>query len=171
MELLIVASVMTVLLGMVAAVTHTLYRAQRSTRAEMTSRRVLTRLALQFRKDGHAAETAEIGAADGGRRGSQLTLFLGSQRRVRYKFIGDSGEIERVLLDGESAVARDNFALPSDASAAFEPAGQPVSRLIVLKVTQLVCGEPGAGERTLRIETAVGLDQRHLGAQRARDIR
>jgi prepilin-type N-terminal cleavage/methylation domain-containing protein len=165
-ELIIVSTVMTLLLAIAASVTHTMYRAQRSTRHDATSRRILTRLSIHLREDGHAARQAEVGPADGGGRRSRLTLAGGSQQTIQYIFHGDRGEIERTVLENKSQMARDTFPLPNNSSATFALIGQPASGVMVMKITQPAGGGPDGGERTLEIQAAIGLDRHYDGTHR-----
>ena len=90
MELIIVCAVMTLLLAIVASVTHTMYRSQRSTRDDITSRRILTRLSLQLRDDVHAAGSAEVDPA-GGDETVRLTLEHSPQQTIEYIVHDDRG--------------------------------------------------------------------------------
>jgi prepilin-type N-terminal cleavage/methylation domain-containing protein len=166
-EMLVVSTVLTILLAIVATVTHTMYRAQRSTRHDVTSRRILTRLSLQLRDDVHAARQAKVGPAEGGEQTDLLSLERGPQQTIQYVFHSDVGEIERTVRKGETRVARDTFPLHHDSSATFGLVGQPTPRIVVMKITQLVVGDPDGGERTLQIQAALGLDGKHDGTQRA----
>ena len=160
-ELIIVCAVMTLLLAIVASVTHTMYRCQRSTRDDVTSRRILTRLSLQLRDDVHAALSAEVGPANDGGEAVRLTLEHSPQQTIQYVFHDDRGEMERVVLEDESQVARDTFPLQQNSSATFEVAGESTSGVIVMTIEQLVVGLPDAGKRTLQIQAALGLHGHH----------
>lgn len=165
-EMLVVSAVLTLLLAIVASVTHTMYRAQRSTRHGVISRRILTRLSLQLRDDVHAARQAEVGPAEGVKRADRLSLERAPQQTIEYISHSDVGEIERIVFEDETPVARDTFPLPHNSSAAFELAGGPELRIVVMRVTQLVDGDPDGGERTLQIQAALGLDAKHDGTRR-----
>jgi prepilin-type N-terminal cleavage/methylation domain-containing protein len=169
-ELLVVSAVLTLLLAIVASATHTMYRSQRSTRRDVTSRRILTRLSLQLRQDVHAARQAEVEPSDGDEQAARITLERAPRQTIQYVFHGDRGEIERIVLAGESQAARDTFPLPPNSSATFKVVGEPTSHVVVLTIQQLVVGQPDAGERTLQTQAALGLDGRHESTHRSGGI-
>jgi prepilin-type N-terminal cleavage/methylation domain-containing protein len=165
-EILVVSAVLTLLLAIVASVTHTMFRTQRSTRDDVTSRRILSQLSLRLRDDVHTAQQAEVSPSDGGEQNNRLVLRDLAQRTTQYVFHRNRGEVERVVLDGESPAARDTFPLPHDSSASFELAGGPAPRMVVMRIEQLVVGDPDGGERRLRFEAALGLGGRQNGTER-----
>jgi prepilin-type N-terminal cleavage/methylation domain-containing protein len=154
-ELLVTVTILTFLLGLVAMVTHTLFRSQRSIRAEMLWRRSAARLSLKFREDAHAATKAELASADGSAGPPRVTLVLSPEQQVQYRTLAETPQIERVVIRGGAAVGRDTYRLPAGARTTLELAEQDAWTLLVLTVK--------SGDRTraarpaLRIEAVVGL--------------
>jgi prepilin-type N-terminal cleavage/methylation domain-containing protein len=154
-ELVVVVTVMTFLLGLAAMVTHTLFRSQRSIRAEMLWRRSAARLSLKFREDAHAANQAKLTSADGAARPPRVTLVFSPEHRVEYRTLAETSQIERVVIRGGAAVGRDTYCLPNGARATLELGEQDARPLLVLTVKS-GDGTP-AVRPALRIEALVGL--------------
>jgi prepilin-type N-terminal cleavage/methylation domain-containing protein len=154
-EMLVVATVLTFLLGLAAMVTHTLFRAQRSIRAEMLWRRSAARLSLKFREDAHAAAEAELAAADNAAGPPRVTLVFSPDHQVQYRTRAETPQIERIVIRGGAAVGRDTYRLPDGARATLELGEQNARPLLVLTVNS--DDGPQAVRPALRFEALVGL--------------
>lgn len=104
-ELLVVISIGSMILGSVAVMLHGMYRADRGARSDLESSVNLDRFAARFRADAHAAASAEV-------KDAALVFKDGAERSVEYKYV--SGQVERTVRSGNETEHRDSFRLSSD---------------------------------------------------------
>jgi len=148
LELVVVISIMSIVLGMSATSLATLFRVNAQLSRDAQQAQALDRLAARLRSDAHQAASASLDE------GCTLTLADGSA--VRYAFVAPK-IIREVRRDGAIA-HHDTFALPKNATARFESGGDANPRLIRLSVHPGELRMPARDlPRGTTIEVAVGL--------------
>jgi prepilin-type N-terminal cleavage/methylation domain-containing protein len=157
-ELVVVMTIATVIVGLAAAMLHLLLQTERNGRQQMHCSAALSRLADQFRSDVHAAARqlpatpfAAQGRATGDADPAGWTFELEAGRNVQYR--AQAGQIERVETLGGQIERRESYALPPDATVAIatpEDAKPPVATLIVKDTSN----------REIRIAAVLGKDHR-----------
>jgi hypothetical protein len=110
-ELLLAMSACTVILTMSVALIHRIMHVQSKTRAIDDGERAALRLSEHFRRDVHAAASAEADSANLAG-GAVLRLKLSGRRSIEYRHA--EGTVVRVLLDGEDTGGREQFSFPGD---------------------------------------------------------
>jgi len=147
-ELVVVMTIATVIVGLAAAMLHLLLRTERNGRQQMNRSTALSRLADQFRSDAHAAARQPV---PDDANPSCWTFELEAGRNVQYR--AQAGRIERVETLGEKIERRESYALPPDAAVSIAtPAdSQPA-------VATLIVREPP--NREIRIAAVLGKDHR-----------
>ena len=110
-ELLLAMSACTVILTMSAALIHRIMHVQSKTRAIVDGERAALRLSEHFRRDLHAATSAETDSASLGA-GVVLRLKLSGRQAVEYR--RSEGTVLRIVLAGDATGSREQFAFPND---------------------------------------------------------
>jgi hypothetical protein len=110
-ELLLAMSACTVILTMSAALIHRIMHVQSKTRAIVDCERAALRLSEHFRRDVHAASTAD---ADGASLGAGVVLRLKLSGRQSIEYRRSEGTVLRIVLEGDATGAREQFAFPED---------------------------------------------------------
>jgi len=147
-ELMIVATISSVLLGIALALLHVMLRSHGADRDHVRHLEVLHRLASQFRRDAHAARDCTP-LPSAGPRGVSFALAAGST--ATYEIGG--GNISRTLRSAEKTVGQETFRLAPDTSATLDMEQGP-PRMIAL-----VIGGPQPS-RALRIVALLAMDHR-----------
>ncbi|HEY4261562.1 MAG TPA: prepilin-type N-terminal cleavage/methylation domain-containing protein [Schlesneria sp.] len=110
-ELMVVISMLTVILGLVGVLFHRMFQAEqlsaRSTVTEITTMRV----ADQFRRDIHAAESVKRSEATGTALPTLELKNSGDAPTILYT--GGPNRIQRDVLEGQKTVAHETYRLPS----------------------------------------------------------
>ena len=110
-ELLLAMSACTVILTMSAALIHRVLFVHSKTQAIIGGERAALRLSEHFRRDVHAAESAEKGDMNGAG-GVVLRLKLAEGQSIEYRRA--EGTVLRVLLEGEAVRGREEFDFPGE---------------------------------------------------------
>jgi prepilin-type N-terminal cleavage/methylation domain-containing protein len=147
-ELVVVMTIATVIVGLAAAMLHLLLRTERNGRQQMHRSAALARLADQFRTDVHAAARQPV---PDDANPSCWTFEMEAGRNVQYR--AQAGQIERVETLGGQIERRESYALPPDATVLI---ATPVNSK--LAVATLIVREPP--NREIRIAAALGKDHR-----------
>ena len=151
-EVLVVVTVSTVLLGVAAGVLCLLLRAERGGREHVYRASVVARLSDQFRRDVHAAlHTIPADAAEKG----QWSFAMPDDHVVAYRVV--PGEIERRERLGEKLVRRESYALAADSSAEIVVHAGPAPSMASLVIR---LPTPAADEREIHVDAVVGRDHR-----------
>lgn len=136
-EMLVVVSLMSIVLGTVVVTLHSMFRADQQTRTAIERQGTTTRLALHVREDVHAARDARLSAADQDSAPS-LTLELDDNSSIEYG-LGGQG-IDRLERRGDQIVHRDTFRLPAVDRVRWEIielSGQPAVRMSLAANVQI----------------------------------
>ena len=115
-ELLLAMSACTVILTMSAALIHRVLFVHSKTQAIIGGERAALRLSEHFRRDVHAAESAEKGVINGAG-GVVLRLKLTGGQSIEYRRA--EGTVLRVLLEGEAVRSREEFDFPGEIELAI----------------------------------------------------
>jgi prepilin-type N-terminal cleavage/methylation domain-containing protein len=128
-EILVVITVGSVLMGVAVVMLAALLKSEGSSRRHLEYCTILNRLDDQFRDDVHAAAKATPGE-----RGEALELVMPEPgaKLVRYRF--EPGEIVREESEGEKILGRESFTLPEEVSAKFEQKQEGESSMLILRV-------------------------------------
>lgn len=127
-EMLVVLTVLSVLIGLCAVTIQMLMRVGADAQSRRSAAAAIGRLAEQFRADVHASREAEVRPPSG------LRLKTGAGATIEYRFQG--GRVSRVeTTGGPEAVARhEAFDLGRDGTATFENRDEEGRRFLVLVV-------------------------------------
>ena len=134
-ELMIVVSGVTLLLGLCAVSIQLLMKLNGDVQGRFGEAVALERLGRQLRDDAHASQTAAIMVAEDAKTAAQrggLRLLLRPDHAVVYEF-GDGGVVRTESRKGK-AVRHERFTLARGAVARFELRDQGTRRLVVLVV-------------------------------------
>lgn len=123
-EMLIIISVFSIVLGLTATTLVALFKTDRQVRRDLDQLTSLARLASRLRTDAHAAASCRIDQA--------CVLGLPDGRIVRYA--AEGGKLKREVLRGEAVEHRDAFVLPDTALVKFEQPAEFGSRLVRLTI-------------------------------------
>jgi hypothetical protein len=148
LEMIVVISILTLVVGMSVTSLATLFRVHRQFRQDTDQASEMDRLATRLRMDVH--EAVAVSLADG------CLLTLADGRTIHYAY--DVPRLTREVRDGSQTLHRDRFRLPRAASVTFERDESVTGTLIRVSI------RPGdVLPRTLQlpraatIEAAVGL--------------
>ncbi|HPM84738.1 MAG TPA: prepilin-type N-terminal cleavage/methylation domain-containing protein [Candidatus Anammoximicrobium sp.] len=109
-EMLVIISVCSVVMGASGVLLHGMYRADKENRLQIANGSAVARLSLQFRRDAHAAGEAELLKEANGKAAG--LVFRGSfQPTIEYRQQGRA--IVRTAKQGDKVVHMDSFALPA----------------------------------------------------------
>ena len=154
-ELLVLITAMTVMLGLCAGMIHLLLKLDRVGLTASDEAADMARLGHDFRADAHAAppEGPRTKTDD------KFTLTIAPGQAVDYEI--RPGDILRTARDGDKVRRRETYRRPERSSVRFElttDGPSPIASLII-------AGERGENEsrpgREFRIDAAIGLDRRH----------
>ena len=147
-EMIVVMTIATVIVGLAAAMLHLLLRTERNGRQQMHRSAALARLADQFRSDVHAAAHQPV---PDDANPSCWTFELKAGRNVQYR--GQAGQIERVETLGGKIERRESYALPPDATVwiATPANSQPAVATLIVRESS---------NRDIRIAAVLGKDHR-----------
>lgn len=171
-ELLIVISIGTVIIGLCVTAMHVLLRVERDQARSLRSAMVLSRVRQLFADDVHRGATAKIETGDGDKR--QLEVAIEGAGRVVYS----AGEhvLQREEFEGEQLKHRDEFHFPPGAAFYFEQEQEPSIVRLNIEIAAAVPdefldrtrGKPGKGPppRTVSIEARLSRDRRFSGGER-----
>jgi prepilin-type N-terminal cleavage/methylation domain-containing protein len=147
-ELLVVISIMSVVLGLCATSLATLFRLRHQLSRDRQQAAALARLATRLRQDAHSATDFSLDSA--------CLLTLPAGEAVHYTYAPP--HILREHRRGVQLLHRDRFTLPTSATAAFEQeAGSPHPLLRLTIRPAEVSTRRTEIPRAVTIEAAVGL--------------
>ena len=148
-EMLVLISVLTIILGLVATSLVVLFKTDRQVRRDLEQVTALARLSSKFRADAHAAASCQV--AD------SCDLALPDGRVVRYA--AGPQCITREVRRGDAVEHRDAFLLPATATAKFELPDELQGRLVRLSISAAADSDRPylTAVRPATIEAAVGI--------------
>jgi type II secretory pathway pseudopilin PulG len=151
-EMLVLISVLTIILGLVATSLIVLFKTDRQVRRDLEQVTALARLSSKFRADAHAADSCQVAEA--------CDLALPDGRVVRYA--AGPERITREVRRGDAVEHRDAFLLPATATAKFELPDETQGRLVRLTIAAAENSDRPylTAVRPATIEAAVGLSQK-----------
>jgi type II secretory pathway component PulJ len=132
-EMLVVITVLTAVLGSVAVTLHVLWRLEAGRRNAAAAAEALSRLSAQLRADAHQAIAIEPHQADDNLPAG-LALMLPDQTRVVYQ--PKENLVYRTSMSGEATSHRDVFRLAPGLRAAARVAGEEERPVAELEVTR-----------------------------------
>lgn len=145
---------------------HTLMNVQDTATRTFAESATTWRIGELFRRDVHAAETAELGKVEDGTEARQLRLLQSAGRAVRWDW--DDGALTRRTLRGGEPVQTERFRLPRAADVAFAADGEFAILTITWPPGRYGRGrqpDETAPRRTVRIEALRGRDARLFGTR------
>lgn len=119
-EVVLLLSTSAVVLTMSGQLIHRILHAQSRATALLAVERDALRLAAQFRRDVRHANDAVLDAAASDQR---MTLLVSEDQRIEYRLAG--GQVRRVLVEGEQAVAQEEFVFSLGTMGAFSELESP----------------------------------------------
>jgi prepilin-type N-terminal cleavage/methylation domain-containing protein len=164
-EMTVVVSLASIVLGGVAVLLQGVWRAERSVADHRAIRAAMFRLGELFRADVHAGKVADAMTPPDGATADKIALALPGDRTVEYSWA--NAQIERVVRVNGEIVHQDTFPLPAGATAVWQVAdAEP--RLVTLLITMPLGVKQLelADERTMRIDAVI--DKRSPAIARAK---
>jgi type II secretory pathway pseudopilin PulG len=122
LEVVVMISILSVVVGLSATTLATLYRVRRQTQLDSEQRAALHRLAMHFRADAHDALSARVT--------DHCEFMLPDGRTIHYAFA--SPNVTRQLRKDDTVLHHDTFRLSRTANATFE---QPENEKNLIQVT------------------------------------
>lgn len=158
-ELSVATTVISVIFGTLAVSMHRMDRTNAQVRDEFAATANLSRLSQHFRRDTHAATTAEKQMVPDDEANVELLLLsLPDGEFVEYKLVGNA--LQRIRREGRQIVHRDSFELVKDASVAIavaEKDGATTASIVIASGAM-----PGAEDGVAtHMEAVVALDHFH----------
>lgn len=164
-ELLIVISVATVIVGICATTIHLLLRSERDQSRALRTAATLSRLSEVFREDVHATSKAVIEAVDG--KAAHLTLTDADGRQIVY--LPEENRLQRIETARDVEVHRDTYHFPSGTSVRVETDESPRMVRVAIDVAAAIPHQMPEGRnrlapsRTVLIEALSNRDHRFAG--------
>ncbi len=150
-EMLVVITGVSVLLGVCAVTIQLLMRVSSDAQARRSASVALGRLAEQFREDVHGSDDAQIPPSGG--------LRLSRRPGVTITYTAREGRVERVEAAGSQASRYETYALGKGGSAAFRRRDDGPRRFLSLVVSRNVgTGRPDP-PRPIEILALLGKDR------------
>jgi prepilin-type N-terminal cleavage/methylation domain-containing protein len=168
-EMIIVISIASIILGVVLVLMQWLLRSERDVRKTVWYGRSASRLARVFREDAHRAGKVEI-VADGAESSNTMRFLVEGAHTVTYRI--DEHTIDRIDRDGETELRRETFHFPPGSGIRFEKEDSPaLARVVVDRATgqlkvdaaddrDAAQNRPESPRRTLQFEAGLGKDRR-----------
>jgi prepilin-type N-terminal cleavage/methylation domain-containing protein len=147
-EMLVVTTVSGVIFSAATVCLHGMYRADQHARQATAHRSAVSRLALQFRTDAHAAATARLLDADG------IVFVEPSNQTIEYR--SQPGEIVRTVRQEERVVHRDAFRLVQRSDVAWRMQGD-ARPIVTIEISRPARSGEGSPDFADRIEAGVGV--------------
>ncbi|MFN0055114.1 MAG: prepilin-type N-terminal cleavage/methylation domain-containing protein [Planctomycetales bacterium] len=166
-EILIVMSIGSVIVGTTITTLHLLLRSERDQARGVRTASTTARLAQVFREDVHAMREARIIPAEGDEpERLQLTDALGA----RVEYAANGHVLTRIDSRGAGPHHQEAFHFPLDSSVQFDQQDQSSSVAIALRLAAGELGRrapdaPARPGRSLRLEATLGRDFRFEGSQ------
>ena len=134
-EMVVVISMMTVVIGLVGMTFHLLMRSEKLVSQSFVTERTISHLAVQFRDDIHQSES---GVLTSGSESDQSELALGNASGIQIRYLITADGLVRLLVTDGQVTAREDFRLP-DCRVSFSTGPDDESSL-----RRLVIERPGA---------------------------
>lgn len=172
-ELMVVISMATAVLAMIGTIFHRMFQAEQGSARTALMERTTSRLAIQFRRDVHAARSAVHKTSPDGT-APILELKSQSDSTTAVVYFGGRDEVRRELVENGETRARESFRLPK-CSTTFPQQPAPGSTkpqivsLLIERPHSTLTANPQAIPtlRGLPLEAELGRDLR-LGMQPAK---
>jgi len=152
MEMLLLISILTVIMSLVATTLVAVFKTDRQIRQDLDQQTALARLGSKFRADAHAAAACQVGV--------ECELTLADGRVIRYS--AKDRKITREVRRGNSVEHRDAFLLPATATARFDLPAQSQGHLVRLSIQPAENSDRAylTPVRPAIIDAAIGLGRR-----------
>ncbi len=108
-EMVVVISMLTVVIGLVGMTFHLLMRSEKLVSQSFVTERTISRLAIQFRDDVHQSET---GVLSNGSESDEPALTLATGSGIQIRYLINSDRLARLVVTHDQITARDDFRLP-----------------------------------------------------------
>jgi hypothetical protein len=154
-EVILVVSSVSMVLGLCAGLLHVLLRLDRAGRAAAVEAATVGRLSRQFRRDVHAAVAARAEAKDGV---AVLELELPEGRSVAYR--SRTHALERTERRGEEVDRRETYQVPTCRDPRFDVREEDGTTWVGLRLSRGDEARPGALRPDLGIVADAGRDAR-----------
>jgi prepilin-type N-terminal cleavage/methylation domain-containing protein len=134
-EMVVVISMLTIVIGLVGMTFHLLLRSERLVSQSFITERTISRLAIQFRDDVHQSDT---GVLSSGSESEKPVLTLGNESGIQIRYLVIAEGLVRLLVANDRVTARDDFRLPDCRLSLFSGSDGESS------LQRLVIERPGA---------------------------
>jgi hypothetical protein len=148
-EMLILITIASAVMGTVATTLVALFKTDRQVRRDLAQQTTLGRLGSRFRTDVHLAKTCQVDAA--------CDLSLADGRLIRYRL--DGQRLSREVRRGDAIEHRDSFVLADTVEVRFEQPADYDGRLVRLSITAKESADKAflTAVRPTTIDAAVGI--------------
>ena len=159
-EMLVIISVCSVVMGASGVLLHGMYRAGKESRLAIEAGAAVARLSLQFRRDAHAAAEAKL-LKEANDKAAGLAFRGPFQPTIEYRQQGRA--IVRTAKQGDKVVHLDSFGLPAETEFSWTlDVGQPsVAAVRIARPTRR--GTNLDAMFSQRIEAVVGIVRQTRG--------
>ncbi len=153
-EVVLVVTITTVMLGLCAGMIHLLMKLDRSGRSTANEAADLARLARDFRADAHASAPVDPSS----RSDEKLTLTLDQGRSVEY--LVRPADMLRTLREGTKVRRYETYRTPARSRVRMEISGDGPGSFATLVIDRPADGQDDSLYRDYRIEAELGKDRR-----------
>ena len=130
-EMVVVISMMTVVIGLVGMTFHLLLRSEKLVSQSFVTERTISRLAVQFRDDVHQSETGIITSES---ESDKTELALGNANGIQIRYVTNADGLVRLIVKDDLVTARDDFRMPDcQVSISAGPDGESSLRRLVIE--------------------------------------
>jgi prepilin-type N-terminal cleavage/methylation domain-containing protein len=154
-EIIVVLTIGTVVVGIGVGMLHLLLRTEQSGRDRVPQARAVARLAEQFRSDAAAAMRQASGSPPG-----EWRFVLPENRLVTYRAL--PGEVQWDERLAGKLLRRESYLLPGGSSAAISVQGKAAPAMASLVIVN--DGPPPAAGHEMRVIAVLGKDHRFTGS-------
>jgi prepilin-type N-terminal cleavage/methylation domain-containing protein len=154
-EMTVVVSLASIVLGGVAVLLQGIWRAERSVANHRTNMAAMFRIGELFRDDVHAGKFTDAALPPNGPPVDEIAFVLPGDRTVEYS--SSDAQIERIVRVKEEVVHQDTFSLPAGSTAGWHLADQEPYRVtLLITIPQGAKQLDPADKRIIRIDATMG---------------
>jgi prepilin-type N-terminal cleavage/methylation domain-containing protein len=154
-EMLVVITVSSALMGVAIVMLVALLKSEGSSRHHLEFCNILNRLDDRFRDDVHAAAQAALGEKGDA---LELTMPEPGKTLVRYRLL--PGEISREEVEGGKTLRQESYSLPEEVKASFEQKQDGTQSILILHVEPKPVIDSKIHYPTMSIEAVLSKDRR-----------
>jgi type II secretory pathway component PulJ len=156
-EVLVVITTGTIIVGLVVGMLRSLVVAYRASEGHLVRSEAVGRLSESFRTDVRSAATVEFVEEDGATR---LALTGDDGRRIEFRAAGQA--VIRIEHAQGAASRREKFAMPTDSAIRFEIQPDDETTTVILVITRTQARSHGGPSHEFHAVATLGRDRRFV---------